>query len=102
MSISQDVSKFSSVCPIIIAQFQEKFILLGKTLLLMCQSGLIILQVKEDEGKAWEKRIHSPSTTRGLTASGLLQTHPMPVTVAREVPCALPIQSPPLNLSYGW
>lgn len=50
---SQDVSKISSIHPITTAQFQEKLILLGKKTSAHV-SGLIILQVKEDEGKAWE------------------------------------------------
>lgn len=50
---SQDVSKISSIHPITIAQFQEKLILLGEKTSAHV-SGLIILQVIEDEGKAWE------------------------------------------------
>ena len=107
-STSQDVPKFLSICPISMAQFQEKFIFLGKKKkpLPMCQSELIILESDQRWGGSLREKNPLSLSLQGkildLTAVGLLHTQPMPVTVAREVPCALNNQGPPLKLSYQW
>ena len=60
-------AQFLNICPISMAQFQEKFIFLGEKPLPMCQSELIILQVIEDEGKPErEKFILSQPSRKNL------------------------------------
>lgn len=71
----------------------------------MCQSGLIILKVKDDEGKGWEGRIHSPSTIKEKSWAWLqLDFHIhtlMQITAVTEVPWALANLGPPMKLPRG-
>lgn len=101
-TISQDMSKFSSIYSIIIAPFPEKFILLGKKPLPTCQSRLIILQVKKNKGKTWERRtsfsFSHQEKVLGSIATGLLYTTPSPFTGGMDAPCASANQDQPLKL----
>ena len=54
-STSQDVPKFLSICPISMAQFQEKFIFLGKKKKNLCpcvSQNSLFWKVIKDEGEA--------------------------------------------------
>lgn len=69
-------------------------------------SGLIILQVKEDEGKAWEWRIPSSSAMKekspGLDCCWTVTFPPHAHHCSKERPYALASQDPCLKLSSEW
>lgn len=103
---SQHVPKFLCICPISMAQFQEKFI---SSWGIKTSAHVSVRTHYFASDRRWgeslrEKNPFSSALRKilDLTAVGLLHTQPMPVTVARKASCALNNQGPPPKLIYQW